>query len=172
MDWSEVTRRVVVEAAAPHPDDVVVCFGDDLAVAGALAARVASVTVRTASRARPDVMPGNLTFSEGAVAPFVLPEGTSVVVLHDALRRLDPASQRALIRDIGRQLPPRALLVIGDVMWSMPPERIDAPEQFGGAIKHAPTVAAVERLVREAGFLPDVHRFGVGRAVCIALRGN
>ncbi|GDX80001.1 hypothetical protein LBMAG42_18120 [Deltaproteobacteria bacterium] len=172
MDWSEVTRRVVVEAAAPHPNDVVVCFGADLGVAVALAARVERVTVRTVSRDRPGDAPANLSFSEGPVAPFALPNGTSVVVLHDALRRLDPAAQRELIRDIGRQLPPRALLVIGDVMWSMPPDRIDAPEQFGDQMEHAPTVAALERLVREAGFLPDVHRFGVGRAVCIALRGN
>ena len=172
MDWSEVTRRVVVEAAAPHPDDVVVCFGDDVEVALTLAARVARVIVRTSSRERPEVTPNNLTFSVGEVAPFTLPGGTSVVVLHDALRRLDPVAQRELIRDIGRQLPPRALLVIGDVMWSVRPEQIDAPEQFGEGFEGAPTVLALERLVREAGFLPDVHRFGVGRAVCIALRGN
>ena len=55
-------------------------------------------------------------------------------------------------------------------MWSMPADRIDEPEQFGDDITHAPTTATLERLVREAGFLPDLHRFGVGRAVCIALR--
>lgn len=172
MDWSEVTRRVVVEAAAPHPHDVVVCFGGDLQVAEALASRVARVIARAPEAPNSAELPSNLSFSVGEVGPFPLPAGTSVVVLHDALRRLEPAAQRELILDVGRQLPPRALLVVGDVMWSMPVERIDEPEQFGDAISFAPSVSALERLVREAGFLPDVHRFGVGRAVCIALRGN
>ncbi len=170
MDWSDVTRRVVIEAASPQPQDVVVCFGGDFAVAAALAVG-ASVFVRT-DQIIPPGLPENLLVSSGAVEPFALPAGTSIVVVHDALRHLQPAAQRALILDIGRQLPPRALLILGDVMWSLAVERIDEPEQYGDDIAHAPTVAVVERLVREAGFLPDVHRFGVGRAVCIALRGN
>ena len=154
MDWSDVTRRVVVEAAAPHPKDVVLVLGDDPALVAALSPRVARVEVRALS---------------AAAAPF--PPGTSVVVLHDHLRRLRPADQEALLLDLGRRLPARALLVVGDVMWSMPKKDVDEPEQFGDAIEQAPTVAAVERWVRAAGFLPDVHRFGVGRAVCVALKG-
>jgi hypothetical protein len=93
-----------------------------------------------------------------------------VIVLHDELRRHPPTFQRELLLHLGRAAGRRTLLVIGDVMWSMPADRIDEPEQFGDDITHAPTTATLERLVREAGFLPDLHRFGVGRAVCIALR--
>lgn len=170
MDWSEVTRRVVIEAASPQPQDLVVCLGGDFEVAASLACG-AGVLVRT-DVSIPPGLPEKLRVSHGAVAPFALPAGTSIVVMHDTLRRLQPAAQRELILDIGRQLPPRGLLIIGDVMWSLAVERIDEPDQYGDDVTHAPTVATVERLVREAGFLPDVHRFGVGRAVCIALRAN
>lgn len=168
MDWSEVTRRVVVEAAAPHPEDVVYQLGGDWLLAAALAPRVARLVVRCPEA--PGALPPNVRHERGAVGTGAIPEGTSVVVLHDELRRHEPAAQRALLVHLGRSLARRALLVIGDVMWSMPPEMVDEPDQFGDAIAHAPTTATLERLVREAGFLPDVHRFGVGRAVCIALR--
>ncbi len=168
MNWSEVTRRVVVEAAAPHPEDVVYQLGGDWLLAAALAPRVARLVVRCPGDAPP--LPPNVVHERGEVGLAAVPAGTSVVVLHDELRRHAPASQRALLLHLGKSLGRRALLVVGDVMWSMPPEMVDDPDQFGDAITHAPTTAALERLVREAGFLPDVHRFGVGRAVCIALR--
>ena len=152
-DWSEVTRRVAVEAASPHPEDVVLVIGSDAGVVDALRPRVRRV----------EILPLSPTVS--------VPAGVSVVVLHDALRRLAPEGQAALLRRLGAALPPRALLVIGDVMWSMPRSMVDEPEQFGDAIEHASTVEALERQLRSAGFLPDTHRFGVGRAVCIALRG-
>jgi hypothetical protein len=168
MAWSDVTRRVVVEAAAPHPHDVVFQLGGDWLLAGSLAARVARVVVRAPGTS--PSLPPNVTHEVGEVAPSPVPEGTSVVVVHDTLRRLPPDAQDALLRHLGRALPRRALLVIGDVMWSVPPEQVDEPEQFGDDLRHAPTTSAVERMVRAAGFLPDIHRFGVGRAVCIALR--
>lgn len=167
MDWSEVTRRVVIEAAAPHPEDRVLVLGPEWAVARALAERVDRVVVRAGGAEAPD-LPGNVGVD---AEPWSArpPEGTSVVVLHDGLAQLEPAAQRALLTALGAALPPRALLVVGGVMWSLPHEQIDEPEQFGVA-PHAPTVRAFEALVREAGFLPDTHRFGVGRAVCVALR--
>ncbi len=168
MDWSEVTRRVVAEAAAPHPEDVVLQLGADWLLTAALAPRVARIVVRAPGP--PPPLPANATHEPGAVEPAPLPPGTSVVVLHDALRRLKPEAQRALLRHLGTSLPRRGLLVIGDVLWSFERELVDEPDQFGEANVHAPTTAALERMLREAGFLPDVHRFGVGRAVCIALR--
>lgn len=168
MDWSDVTRRVVVEAAAPHPEDRVFVIGDDWALVEAITPRVGRVEVRSVREAPPGL--GGVVGSMGPLLPITVPAGTSVVVMHDALRTLVPADQRRLLVALGRQLPPRALLVVGDVMWSMPPEMVDEPGQFGEGVADAPTVADVERWLREAGFLPDTHRFGVGRAVCIALR--
>lgn len=168
MDWSDVTRRVVVEAAAPHPEDVVYQLGGDWTLTAALAPRVARVVVR-APEAAP-ALPANVVHERGPIGTEPLPGGTSVIVLHDELRRHPPTFQRELLLHLGRAAGRRTLLVIGDVMWSMPVDRIDEPEQFGDAISHAPTTATLERVVREAGFLPDLHRFGVGRAVCIALR--
>lgn len=168
MDWSAVTRRVVVEAAAPHPEDRVFVLGDDWALVEAILPRVARVEVRSERPPPPGAR--DIVGSVGPLLPVAVPSGTSVVVLHDALRRLLPADQRRLLVALGRQLPARALLVVGDVMWSMPALQVDEPGQFGDAVADAPAVADVERWLREAGFLPDTHRFGVGRAVCIALK--
>ena len=151
MDWAAVTGRVVVEACSAAPEDVVLYCGDAHA-AEAIAGRV-----------------GALVRRDGLSAP---PPGLSIVVLHGWLRRRPPAEQRAVLAEAGRILPPRGLLVVGDVMWSLPPEMVDEPEQFGDAIEHAQTTATIERWAREAGFLPDLHRFGAGAAVLIAIKGQ
>jgi hypothetical protein len=57
-------------------------------------------------------------------------------------------------------------------MWSFAPELIDEPEQFGEAIAFAQTTSVLEGWAREAGFLPDLHRFGAGAAVLIAIKGQ
>ncbi len=171
MDWSAVTARVVVEAAAAHPDDVVIDVGCGRgALTLALAPRVREVVAFDETDRLPRPLPGNVRIATGKLAEPPV-EGASVVVMNDALRRMAPREQSALIALLGRAIPSRGLLVIGDVMWSMPAATIDEPEQFGPAIEHAPEVTAVERQLRSAGFLPDTHRFGVGRAVIIALRG-
>ncbi len=169
MDWSAITRRVVLAAAAPHPDDVVLLLGDDWEVATNLAGRVAQVVVRSTVVGPP--VPPNVVVQLGLDWLAAPPPGTSVVVMHDSLRTLGPDAQHRLIKALGAALSPRALLVVGDVMWSMPLGVIDRPEQYGEGIQHAPTVVGFELLIRESGFLPDTHRFGVGRAVCVALRG-
>jgi hypothetical protein len=149
MSWAEVTGRVVVEACGVTADDVVLYLGDD-AVAAALAAG-----------------PGVVIRRDDLDDP---PTGVTIVCLHGWLRRRPPDAQRAAFRAVGRLLATRGLLVVGDVMWSLPPDQIDAPEQFGDALEHAPTTASVEAWAREAGFLPDTHRFGLGAAVLVALR--
>jgi hypothetical protein len=151
MDWAGVTARVVVEACSATPEDIVLYIGDD-AVAAELAPRVHTLVRRDA-----------------LVDP---PAGLSIICLHGALRRHPPAAQRALIQTAARLLPPRGLLVVGDVMWSFPPADIDAPEQFGDALEHVQTTATIEAWSRAAGFLPDLHRFGPGVAVLIAIRGQ
>ncbi len=171
MDWSAVTARVVVEAAAAHRDDVVVDLGcGSGALALSLAPRVREVIAFDEVDHLPRPLPANVRVATGKLSEPPV-KGASVVVMNDALRRLPPREQAALIAELGKAIPSRGLLVIGDVMWSLPVAMIDEPEQFGDAVAHAPEVATVERQLRSAGFLPDTHRFGVGRAVIIALRG-
>lgn len=149
MDWQEAMGRVVVEAAEPHPDDVVLVLGD-ARVADALTGRV-----REVHRGR-DLA--------------AIPPGLSIVCMQGWLRRRAPAAQRAAIRDLGRILPSRGLVIIGDAMWSFPPDQIDAPEQYGDALEHVQTVATLEGWLRESGFLPDVHRFAPGAGVIVGVR--
>lgn len=151
MDWEGVTARVVVEACSATPEDIVLYAGDD-AVAAELLPRVQTLARR-----------------DGLVDP---PAGLSIICLHGWLRRRPPAEQKAVIQAAARLLPPRGLLVVGDVMWSFPKDDIDAPEQFGDALEHVQTTATIEAWARAAGFLPDLHRFGPGVAVLIAIRGQ
>jgi hypothetical protein len=168
-DWSAVTRRVVAEAAAAHPHDVVLDIG---AGRGELS-RALAPSVRRVVAYDSDPQCSSLGNIEVVRGPIVRPDcaGVSVVVMNDTLSRLSPEEQTALLIHLGEQLADRALLVIGDVMWSLPKDTIDEPEQFGEHVQNARTTGAVEADLRKAGFLPDVHRFGVGRAVIISLRG-
>lgn len=175
MDWSAAAARVVVEACTAHPDDVVLELAcGDGAIARALAPRVKRVVAVDADRARVERnrrdAPPNVSFEVGELRRPPLVPGVSVVCFHDALRLLPPAEQRALFVELGRILPVRGLLVFGDVMWSMPKDMIDEPEQFGEHLEHVQTTATLERWVREAGFLPDLHRFGPAVGVMIAIR--
>lgn len=146
-----MTARVVVEACSATPEDIVLYIGDDV-VAGELSARVHTLVRR-----------------DDLVDP---PAGLSIICLHGSLRRRSPEAQRVLIQSAARLLPPRGLLVVGDVMWSFPRADIDEPEQFGDALDHVQTTATIEAWCRAAGFLPDLHRFGPGVAVLIAIRSQ
>lgn len=154
MNWEEATGRVVVEAAEPHPNDVVLVLGD-ARVADALAGRVKEV-----HRGR----------GPGLEDLAAIPPGLSIVCMQGWLRRRAPAAQRAAIRDLGRILPSRGLVIIGDAMWSFPPDQIDTPEQYGDALDHVQTTATLEGWLRESGFIPDVHRFAPGAGVIVGVR--
>lgn len=176
MDWSDVTRRVVIEAVEAHPQDRVLDLGcGDGRVLAGLAHRIASgVGVDRERQESWSAQPANLQFRVADLRHVrqFWPPGTSVVLLHDSFRYLNPLEQRTLLRDLGQLLPERGLLVLGDIIWSLPPVMIDEPEAFGPDQEHAPTAAALEEMVRGAGFLPDLHRFGPGRAVLIALKAG
>jgi hypothetical protein len=176
-DWGELTGRVVIEACAAAPEDVVLYLGDD-AVADALQARVRTLVRRSGSPvgsgspAGPGapVAPGSAMASSPILGDP--PPGLSIICLNGWLRRLPPSAQRAVFTEAARLLPARGLLVVGDVMWSVPAADIDAPEQFGDALTHVQSTTTIEKWARETGFLPDLHRFGVGAAVLVAVRGQ
>lgn len=177
MNWSEVAERVVVEACTAHPEDVVLQLGlGSGAIARALSPNVKHVYVRdpdaTRIAAAREGAPSNVTYEVGDLRSPPRPTGLSVVCMHDSLRLLPGPQQRALIVRLGELVPPRGLLVIGDVMWSLPKDMIDEPEQYGERLEHVQTTKVLEGWVREAGFLPDLHRFGPAVGVLIALRAG
>ncbi len=142
-DWTEVTARVVVEACAAHPDDIVLVRGVGL---GSLTTRVRRVVVRPEA-------------------------GLSIVAFNDVLESLPPLEQRSLLAEMAAALPERGLFVAGGKMFSFPEETVDEPEQFGVG-RYAQPITTLERWLRDLGFLPDTHRFGPGRAVIIALKAS
>lgn len=175
MDWSAVAARVVVEACVADPRDVVLVLGaSDGEVVRGLAPRVNRVVVVDPDRAALDRLrpglPANVELRVGSLLDPPALEGLTVVAMHWTFRKLPPRDQQALVERLGRLVPGRGLLVIGDVLWSMPPEVVDEPEQYGDALAHAPTTRQIEAWVRKAGFLPDIHRFGPAVAVVIGLR--
>lgn len=168
-DWREVSGRVVLEASVPDPKDHVVCLGWT-PILDVLAPSVGSITV-----VDPDsvaTLPPGARYHRAAIDQPVELERASLVIAHWTWRRLPKARQEALALRLGRELRERALLVIGDVVWSVPPDSVDAPEQFGDALDFAPTADGLTGMLRVAGFLPDLHRFGPAVGVMIALRGN
>lgn len=173
MDWSAVALRVVVEACTAHPQDVVLLLGaQDGALARALAPRVRRVVVVDPDPPPLPDLPENVEVRRGDLRDPPKVEGLSVVAMHWTFRRLRPEEQAALIRKLGALLPGRGLFVLGDILWSLPPEMIDEPEQYGDHLEHAPTARQVEGWLRQAGFLPDVHRFGTAVTVILALRDS
>ena len=169
VDWAEVAGRVVLEACNADARDHAVVLGYS-AIVDALAERVARVTV--VDPGAPRALPANASWHRAAIdAPPDL-AAASMVLVHWTWRTLTPARQQALAMLLGKRLPERALLVIGDVMWSLPRDIVDEPEQYADQLEHAPTAAHVTTLLRDAGFLPDLHRFGPAVAVVIGLRAN
>ena len=169
MNWAESAGRVVLEACTPHPQDVAIVLGWS-PVVDELAPHVAEVIVVDPTSNAP--LPAKARWLR---APIDQPPDlgrASMVLAHWTWRTLPPGRQRALARTLGQGLRERALLVIGDIVWSFPPDSIDEPEQFGDGLEHAPTADALTAMVRDAGFLPDLHRFGPAVGVMIALRAN
>jgi hypothetical protein len=169
MDWKDAAARVVIAGCEPHPEDVALVLGwSDGLVARTLAETMREVVVVDPGEA-PE-LPDRVRWVRGEDPVAV--EGLSVVAAHWTFRQRPPHEQRALVGKVARILPERGLFVVGDVMWSLPYEMIDEPEQYGSDVTHAPEVAKVEQWARDAGFLPDVHRFGPGVAVLIAIKAG
>ena len=186
MFWNQATWRVTVAAVEAHPQDVVADLGcGDGAMLREWGGRIgrgigvdrdgeAIRRARELQSAQAGAQAGRLEFVQADledVGAWWRPE-ISVVVMHDTLRLLPVERQRRLLAELGRRMAARGLLVVGDVMWSMPVEVLEAPEQYGEPLAHAQPAAAVEQMARAAGFLPDLHRFGPGRAVLVALRAG
>ena len=57
-------------------------------------------------------------------------KGISIVVSNYAIHHLTMDEKRALFSQVADLLPDKGVFVMGDVMWSLPLDQIDEPEQF------------------------------------------
>lgn len=67
----------------------------------------------------------NLRVEAGDVREPPLVDGLTTVLAAHVLRYLDPAERQGLFRLLHGRLPPDGLLVIADLIWSLPPEQVD-----------------------------------------------
>ena len=140
MRWHETTWRVVVAAVEAHPQDVVADLGcGDGAMLREWGGRIGRGIgvdrdgelirrARELQAAQAGAQAGRLEFVQADledVGSWWRPE-ISVVVMHDTLRLLPAERQRRLLAEVGRRMAARGLLVVGDVMWSMPVEVLEA----------------------------------------------
>ena len=98
------------------------------------------------------------------------PDIDTVVMCH-SLRYLDKAERAALFAELHRRLPVGGLLIIGDLLWSMPPDLIEGAEGWLDE-QWAYTMMAddVERALRGAGFDTFVKRMHPALSVIRAAR--
>ena len=90
----------------------------------------------------------------------------SLVVSNYAIHHLSLAEKRSLFSQIADLLPERGVFVMGDIMWSLPIEQVDEPEQFYNPEVDDPS--SVEELVtalEACGFRCEVLRLSPGVGV-------
>lgn len=84
-----------------------------------------------------------------------LPEtaGVNTVVMCNTVRYLDPDERTKLFKTLHRRLPIGGLLVIGDLLWSMPPDMIEGAEDWqDDDWSYVVRVGVLERQLKAAGF--------------------
>lgn len=97
--------------------------------------------------------------------------GVDTVVMCHTLRYLDKPERAALFAELHRRLPVAGLLVIGDLLWSMPPDMIEGAEDWlDDRWAYTLMADAVERELRAAGFDTFVKRMHPAVSVIRAAR--
>lgn len=80
-------------------------------------------------------------------------EGVNTVVMCNTVRYLDPEERDVLFRELHRRLPIGGLLIIGGLLWSMPPDIIEGVDGWLDADRaHVVRVGVLERQLKAAGF--------------------
>ena len=137
--WRRASGRVVVTAADPTPEDVILDLG----------CGTADLTVHLARRSKRviglDLSPAmlkraherlkaesieNVELREHDFRTLPPLKGISLVVSNYAIHHLTMAEKKALFSQVADILPDKGVFVMGDVMWSLPLDQIDEPEQF------------------------------------------
>jgi ubiquinone/menaquinone biosynthesis C-methylase UbiE len=89
----------------------------------------------------------------GDIRELPATEGVNTVVMCNVVRYLDPEERDALFRELHRRLPIGGLLIIGDLLWSMPPDMIEGVDGWlDEELAHVVRVGVLERQLKAAGF--------------------
>ncbi len=175
--WYEVIHHTVLDRAELEDKDVLLDLGcgtgrmlSDVAPFIRRGVGLDCSPLRLAlARGRSDAP--NLSFQLGDLRdPPVIP-GLSTVMMARSLSLLDAAERRALWGRLHAALPPDGLLVIGDLLWSLPPDRLDGVEGWlDREHRFAPSVDDVTGELDRAGFLHFAERLHPAVAVIRAVR--
>jgi len=90
-----------------------------------------------------------------------LPEtaGIDTIVMCHVLRYLDEDERLSLFQTLASRLPVSGLLVIGDLLWSMPPDMVEgADDWLNPANAHVLMASDIEKSLQKAGFDTYVKR--------------
>ncbi|MFT5686998.1 MAG: ubiquinone/menaquinone biosynthesis C-methylase UbiE [Myxococcota bacterium] len=80
-------------------------------------------------------------------------EGVNTVVMCNTVRYLDPEERDVLFRELHRRLPIGGLLIIGGLLWSMPPDMIEGVEGWmDDELSHVIRVSVLDRQLKAVGF--------------------
>ena len=173
--WRRASGRVVVQAADPTPEDVVLdlgCGTADLTVHLARRAKhVVGLDLSPAmlKRAQERLKAENINNMELREHDFRnLPplKDISLVVSNYAIHHLTMDEKRTLFSQVADLLPEKGVFVMGDVMWSLPLDQIDEPEQFYNPDIDLPSpVDEMVEALESCGFLCEALRLSPGVGV-------
>ena len=90
----------------------------------------------------------------------------SLVVSNYAIHHLTMDEKRTLFSQVADLLPEKGVFVMGDVMWSLPLDQIDEPEQFYNPDIDLPSpVDEMVEALESCGFLCEALRLSPGVGV-------
>jgi len=113
----------------------------------------------------------NVSWLPGDVRDLPPTPGIDTVIACSVLRYLDPGERAALYAELHQRLRPGGLLVIGDLLWSMPPDMIDGVDGWlDGHLAHTLMADETERALQAVGFDTFVKRMHPALAVIRAAR--
>jgi SAM-dependent methyltransferase len=97
--------------------------------------------------------------------------GLSTVLMAHSLRYLDAPERAELFALLHARLPVDGLLVVADLIWSVPPQQVDGADDWLDAeLAHVLHHDALDAALRRAGFLTRSERLHPAVAVIRALK--
>lgn len=113
----------------------------------------------------------HLRVEAGDVRDPPLVDGLTTVLAAHVLRYLDPAERGALFRLLHARLPPDGLLVVADLIWSMPPDQVDGVDGWlDPAHEYVLLHDTLRDDLQQAGFSTRSERLHPAIAVVRALK--
>jgi ubiquinone/menaquinone biosynthesis C-methylase UbiE len=173
--WRRAAGRVVAAAAHPSTEDVVLDLGCGTADLSVELARHSKRLIGL------DLSPAMLAVAQERVDQSglnnidllrhdfrTLPalSEISLVVSNYAIHHLSLAEKSALFSQVANLLPEKGVFVMGDVMWSLPIDQIDEPEQFyNPEVDDPSSVEDMVTALEDCGFRCEVLRLSPGVGV-------